>query len=178
MNLGKLKVLLLAALVVTFTACYPDDSEISNSSGTPKGADPYLDINALVGTWKLETVTQVDESAVLQKQPDYMQRLVLSDLYSYDVTLNLSRPDSTGKFAPYTVTQNGEAPFYIPGGTGQWRLNLNVTPSINMKNADTAMAVFPAPAFRASDNKLTLRIDRIVSGAKASSYVYAFTRSN
>jgi hypothetical protein len=178
MNFRKLQVLLLAALVVTFTACYPDDSEISKSTGTPKSVDPFLDINAFVGTWKLETVTQVDESAVLQKQPDYMQRLVLSDLYSYDVTLNLSRPDSTGKFAPYTVTQNGEAPFYIPGGTGQWRLNLNGTPRINMNNADTAMTIFPAPAFRTSDNKLTLRVDRALGTTKISSYVYAFTRSN
>lgn len=178
MNFRKLQVLLLAALVVTFTACYPDDSEISNSTGTPKSVDPYLDINAFVGTWKLETVTQVDENAVVQRQPEYMQKLVLSDLYNYDVMLNLSRPDSVGKFAPYTVTQNGDAPFYLPSGTGEWRLNLVGTPRINMTNSDTTLTVYPAPAYRTSDNRLTLKIDRLAGNTKISSYVYAFTRSN
>lgn len=178
MNFRKLQVLLLAAIVVTFTACYPDDSEVTNSTGTPKSADAYLDINAIVGTWKLQSVNQIDEGAVLQKQPEYMQKMVLSDLYSYDVMLNLSKPDSTGKFAPYTLTQNSDAPFYLPSGTGQWRLNLLGTPRINITTADTALTVYPAPAFRASDNKLTLKIDRMAGNTKVSSYVYAFTRSN
>jgi hypothetical protein len=107
-----------------------------------------------------------------------MQKMVLSDLYNYDVMLNLAKPDSTGKFAPYTVTQNGDAPFYLPSGTGQWRLNLLGTPRINVTTADTALTVYPAPAFRVSDNKLTLKIDRMAGNTKVSSYVYAFTRSN
>jgi len=177
MNFKKLQILLLMAVVVIFTACYPDENEIPNSKGTEKSAQPFLDVNAVSGSWKLQSVVQYDENAIVQKQPTYMQSITLSDLYTYDVTLNLNAVDSANKWSTFSVIQNGDAPFYIPS-SGSWRLNLNVTPRVQFQSADTAITFIPAPAYRVSDNKLSLKLERNIGTTKLSSYVYTFTRSN
>ena len=128
------------------------------------------------GTWKVSNVSQIDNSAVYKGFPVAVQKLDLTTRFSYASVVFAFQGENTGN---YTITNTGNAPLFFPL-TGNWSLDATQNGPLRVKltsGTQTAFLEFEK-AFRASDNKLSLKFTRKDSAGKVYlTYEFNFNRN-
>lgn len=128
------------------------------------------------GTWKVNSATQIDNDAVNKNFPLEVQKLDLTTKFPYNTVVFAFNGESTGN---YTITNPAGAPLFFPL-TGTWSLDGSKNGPLRVKlvsGAQTAFLDF-AKAYRASENKLSLKFSRADSEGKVFlSYEFNFNRN-
>ncbi len=128
------------------------------------------------GTWKVSTASQIDNDAVNKNFPLAVQKLDLTTRFPYNTVVFAFNGETTGT---YTITNPGGAPLFFPL-TGTWSLDGTKNGPVRVKlvsGTQTAFLDF-AKAYRASDNKLSLKFSRANSDGKVFlSYEFNFNRN-
>ncbi len=128
------------------------------------------------GTWKITSVAQIDNNAVDKGFPVAVQKVDLTTKFTYSTVVFAFQGETTGA---YTITNAGNAPLFFPT-TGTWALDGTQNGPVRVKltsGTQTAFLDF-AKAYRASDNKLSLKFTRKDSNGKIYlSYEFNFNRN-
>lgn len=132
----------------------------------------------LIGNWKLDSIVQVDQSAVDKGFPLYVQRLNITSLLPFSNITAVFTDGGTGNTGTYTFTNPGNAPLFFPA-SGTWTFVDNGGPvRVKLNNASRADTIDFARAYRSTDNKLALRYNRsFYTGTKKVFLYYDFNFS-
>jgi len=170
MKLTIKTILVCMLFAVVVSACKKDDFP----SGT---TGDYYDPASIEGTWSLLSVTQIDEIAKSAGFPAEAQSLDLKTAYNFDGLKAEFKALGSDSTADFTITNPSNAPIFMPAA-GKWGLKTYSGPvQLKLAGTDTTYYADIKPAYRASDNKLTLYISRKdVTGTPLVSYIYTFTR--
>ncbi len=114
----------------------------------------------LIGNWKLDSIIQVDQLAVDKGFPAFVQRQNITALFPYS-TLTASFTDGgTGKSGTYTITNPGNAPlFFAPAGNWSYFDN-GAAVRVKLAGTNRTDSMDFAKAYRVTDNKLSVRINK------------------
>jgi Domain of unknown function (DUF5004) len=142
----------IVALILFTTSCKKIGySDIGESISLEKN---------LIGSWKLDSIIQVDQLAADKGFPAFVQRQNITALFPFSTVRASFVDGGTGKAGTYSFTNPGNAPlFFAP--TGNWSYFDNGGP-IRIKLAGTGRtdSMDFAKAYRVTDNKLSVRINR------------------
>lgn len=121
----------------------------------------------LVGNWKLDSIIQVDQNAVDKAFPDYVQKRNITSLFAYS-TVTAAFTDA----GTYNFTNPGNAPLFF-AGSGNWALIENGGPlRVKLSSGARADTIDFSKAYRASENKLSLRYNRAFYTGTKKVFVY------
>lgn len=114
----------------------------------------------LIGSWKLDSIVEVDQLAVDKGFPAFVQKLNITALFPYANMTASFTDGGTGKAGSYVFTNPGNAPlFFAP--SGNWNYFDNAGPvRIRLAGTNRTDSLDFAKAFRVSDNKLSIRYNR------------------
>ena len=167
---NSLFVALLAS--VALVSCKKDDY-------APLGESYAITAESVVGSWKLTSVIEVDESAVYLGYPAAVQSEDITSAYdftSYEMSFTANEDKVSGG---YTITNPNNAPIFMPG-SGSWKFyDPNGPRQVKMVatgSQDTVIVNFPS-AYQKTANKVAFSFSRKGSDGKAYlTYKYIFTR--
>lgn len=172
----KIKIIALFGLSVIFlNACKPDTDF---SIGAPQNR-----VQQLAGTWKLQTVTQIDLDAKSKNFSDPSRPGI--DIIQQDVTQAAAFTDialtfnEDGSFIPSTFSINyGNAPKIFKISSGNWKVdNLKSPGVIKMFNgADTATSLL-VNVNNLPQNLLTLQFIKYQGAKPEIQYNYNFKKN-
>ncbi len=114
----------------------------------------------LIGNWKLDSIIQVDQLAVDKGFPTLVQRQNITAVFPFSSVTASFTDGGTGKAGTYSFTNTGNAPlFFAP--TGNWSYFDNGG-ALRIKLAGTTRtdSIDFAKAYRVTDNKLSVRVNR------------------
>jgi len=174
-NIKKLAAVAAIASVLLY-ACTPDKDF---SVGTPQNR-----MAQLAGTWKLQSVTQVDINArdnnfVDPTRPNVS--LVQQDITTLapytDLSVTLTED---GTNAPTTFTVNyGNAPKIFKVSNGAWKVDNTSTPgAIKFINGTDTTATVLGNVNALANKTLNLQIFRYRDGEPLTQYNYTFSKTN
>ena len=132
----------------------------------------------LIGSWKLDSVIQIDKVALDKGFPAFVQRLNITPLFAYS-TLGVTFTDAgTGKAGTYSFTNPGNAPIFVETA-GSWSSFEQGGPiRIKLMGTNRTDSIDFSKAYRVSDNKLAIRYNRaFFSGTKKTFVYYDFNFS-
>lgn len=156
----------------TLAGCKKDDY-------APVGESYAITSESLVGSWKLTSVTEIDEAAVYLGYPTAVQSEDITDAYPFD-TYEIAFAANEDKVSgSYTVANTNDAPVFL-SGSGNWKFyDPNGPRQLKMVatgSQDTVFVDFPS-AYLKSQNKLALSFSRKGTDGKAYlTYKYIFSR--
>ena len=126
----------------------------------------------LIGNWKLDSIIQVDQTAVDKGFPANVQKLNITSLFSYNTVSVKFTDGGTGNAGTFAFTNPGNAPLFV-APTGNFSFFDNGG-SERLKLAGTSRtdSIDFAKAYRVSDNKLALRYNRAFFTGSKKVFVY------
>lgn len=145
----------------------------------PVGESYAITSESVTGSWKLSSVTEIDEAAVYLGYPAAVQSEDITSAYAFDtyeLSFTANEDQKSGSFtsantssAPVMLPTAGNWKFYDPNGPRQIKM-------VATGSQDTLLIDFPS-AYLKSQNKLALSFSRKGSDGKAYlTYKYIFTR--
>lgn len=179
MQLLKYSTFAIILALLGVAACTPPDDFPVGTTGD------YYTREAITGDWKLQSVLQTDDNAP-SSFPDSVYALKSLDLvqifpgYSKITARFEGTADSSG-MASFSISNPDSVPMYIPQ-SGKWAYDKASSP-VRLKlrgplfsSADSTVNGVFKPAYRATDNKLTIVVSRTQAGKNMVSYRYNFIR--
>lgn len=126
----------------------------------------------LIGNWKLDSIIQVDQTAVDKGFPANVQKLNITSLFSYNTVSVKFTDGGTGNAGTFAFTNPGNAPLFV-APTGNFSFFDNGG-SERLKLAGTSRtdSIDFAKAYRVSDNKLALRYNKAFFTGSKKVFVY------
>ena len=114
----------------------------------------------LIGNWKLDSIIEVDQLAVDKGFPAFVQRQNITALYPYSSITASFTDGGTGKAGSYNFVNTGNAPlFFAPSGSWSYFENGAAT-RVKLTGTNRTDSMDFAKAYRVTDNKLSVRINR------------------
>ncbi|MFC4262118.1 DUF5004 domain-containing protein [Ferruginibacter yonginensis] len=114
----------------------------------------------LIGNWKLDSIIQVDQTAVDKGFPAFVQKQNITSLFPFGTVTVSFTNDGTGNAGNYSFTNPGNAPLFVaPSGT--WNFFENGGPlRVRLVGTSRTDSIDFGKAYRVSDKKLALRVSR------------------
>lgn len=114
----------------------------------------------LVGNWKLDSIIQVDQTAVDKAFPAFVQRLNITSLFPYSTVAVNFTPGSSKAAGAYQFTNPGNAPLFV-ATTGNYTFFENGGPErLKLVGSGRTDSLDFSKAYRVSDKRLALQYNR------------------
>ena len=132
----------------------------------------------LVGNWKLDSIIQIDQTAVDKAFPAFVQRLNITSLFPYStVSVNFT-PGSSKAAGAYQFTNPGGAPIFVAASGNYTFFENGGAERLKLVGTGRTDSLDFSKAFRVSENKLALRYNRaFFTGTKKVFVAYNFNFS-
>ena len=163
----SLKLYTIIILLACLNACKPEEFG-------PIG-EPRVVLKNLAGTWTISKVTQIDNDAVKKGFP--YTSMDITNVYPYKefkLTFNLNE-----KGDPSTFTSvSGNSPQIISLVSGSWTTDDALAPKVLTFKSGAVESKIEMGSYNSfNNNKLILRVIRILSGKPVVTYEYEFSKN-
>ena len=132
----------------------------------------------LAGNWKLDSIIQIDQTAVDKGFPRFVQRLNITSLFPYNTLSVKFTPGSSKSAGAYAFSNPGNAPIFVAAAGNYNFFDNGGAERLKLVGTNRTDSLDFSKAFRVSDNKLALQYNRaFFTGSKKVFVSYSFNFS-
>ena len=126
----------------------------------------------LIGNWKLDSIIQVDQTAVDKGFPGYVQKLNITSLFPYSTVGVKFTDGGTGNAGTYLFTNPGNAPLFVAQSGNYSFFDNGGAERLKLAGTNRTDTIDFAKVYRPADNKLALRYNRAFFTGTKKVFVY------